>query len=124
MKFRTLSKEKLLETAERIAQRIAERLPQSGLSEVAAEVTQVTREAPVRAEQIRRPNIWLRAGLAAVAILAGLGIWLLVPDLKDQATVAGKVYHMLDASKGAAIYLGAFALSSSPSKFASNGAKP
>ena len=50
MKYRTLSKEKLLETAERLAQRLAERFPSSGLSEVAADLTQVTREALVRAE--------------------------------------------------------------------------
>lgn len=43
MKYRKMNKEKLLETAERLTQRIGERFPRAGLSEVAAELTQVTR---------------------------------------------------------------------------------
>jgi hypothetical protein len=110
MKYRTLSKEKLLETAEGLAHRIAERFPKSGLSEVAAELTQVTREALARAEAIRRPNVLLRAGLAGLVVLAALGLWWLFPTAGEQATLLGKAYHLLDAAKGGAVYLGAFAL--------------
>src|SRR5262245_54540003 len=110
MKYRRLSKEELLVTAERLTRRIAERFPKSGLSEVAGELTQVTREALVRAEAIRRPNLLLRAGLVGLGILAVLGLWLLFPSFGEQMSLLNRVYHMLDAAKGGAIYLGAFAL--------------
>lgn len=110
MKYRTLNKERLLETAEKLTQRLAERFPKTGLSAVAAELTQVTREALTRAEQIRRPNVLLRAALIGLAVLAALGLWWLVPTLGDQMTLLNKVYHLLDAAKGGAIYLAAFAL--------------
>ena len=93
-----------------LAKRIAERFPRSGLSEVAAELSQVTREALVRAEAIRQPNLALRAGLVAVAVLAAAGLWWLFPSLDEQKTFLNKLYHLLDAAKGGAIYLGAIAL--------------
>jgi hypothetical protein len=67
---RLLKEQKLLETAEKVAQSISERFPNSGLSRVAAEVVQVTREALVRAERIRRPNLVLRIGLVLVLLIA------------------------------------------------------
>lgn len=110
MKYRALSKEKLLETAERLAKPVTERFPNSGLSEVAAEVTQVTREALTRAEAIRRPDVLLRTGMVVLGLVALLGLWLLFPSVGEQANLLAKLYHLLDAAKGGAIYLGAFAL--------------
>ena len=66
--YRALKEEKILETVERLRQRIAARFPGSGLSEVAAELVQLTRESVARAEAIRRPNVWLRAGLIALGL--------------------------------------------------------
>jgi hypothetical protein len=110
MKYRTLSEPELLQTAEGLARRIAACFPKSGLSEVAAEVTRVTREALARAEAIRRPNVLLRAGLAGLGLLAALGLWWLFPTVGEQVTLLGKLYHLLDAAKGGAVYLGAAAL--------------
>src|SRR5882672_2163710 len=55
---RLLREDKLLETVEKILHRIEERFPGSGLSQVASEIVQINREALVRAETIRRPNLW------------------------------------------------------------------
>src|SRR5207248_2310506 len=63
---RSLKEEKLLETGERF--------PGSGLSEVAAELVQLTRESVGRAAKIRRPNLWLRAGLVLLGLVAAAGI--------------------------------------------------
>jgi hypothetical protein len=106
---RVLKKEKLLETAERLSQRIGERFPNSGLSRVAAEVVQVTKEALVRAERIKRPNLWLRAGLVLLAVIAVVGI---VRYLQTYWAGHAEVtlFQFLDETKGAAAYLAAIAL--------------
>jgi hypothetical protein len=68
-----LREDKLLETIEQVRLRIGERFPDSGLSQVAAEIVQLTQEAVARAEAIRRPNLWLRAGLALLLVIAVAG---------------------------------------------------
>jgi hypothetical protein len=107
---RLLKEEKLLETGERLRQRIAERFPGSGLSEVAAELVQLTRKSVARAESIRRPNLWLRVGLVLLGLVAAAGIvehfWA-SPDLKSALT---QLLQFLDATKGAAVYLVAIAV--------------
>jgi hypothetical protein len=107
---RSLKEEKLLETGERLRQRITERFPGSGLSEVAAELVQLTRESVSRAERIRRPNLWLRAGLVLLGLVAAAGIgehfWA-SPDPQPPLT---QLLQFLDATKGAAAYLAAVAV--------------
>lgn len=107
---RMLKTEKLLETAEKVSQRIAEQFPESGLSLVAAEVVQVTREAVVRAETIRRPILWLRAGLILLLVLAVAGVAWLVQGHADDYFTLNRLMNLLDASKGGAAYLAAIAL--------------
>jgi hypothetical protein len=100
---RLLKEDKLLETGEQLRQHIAERFPGSGLSEVAAELVQLTRESVARAETIRRPNFWLRGGLALLGLVAAAGIveyfWA-SPDLRSALT---QLLQFLDATKGAAV---------------------
>jgi hypothetical protein len=108
---RQLREEELLKTAERLSRRIEDRFPHSGLSGVAGEVVAILREALVVAERIRRPNIWLRAGLIASGVLLVLGLWLAFRSPDDQAAVWWRrVLNSLDAMKGSAAYLGAIAL--------------
>jgi hypothetical protein len=107
---RVLKKEKLLETAERLSQRIGERFPNSGLSRVAAEVVQVTKEALVRAERIRRPNLWLRAGLVLLGVIAVAGIAQYVLTQWEGPLTLNALFQFLDKTKGGAAYLAAVAL--------------
>ncbi|HJZ59416.1 MAG TPA: hypothetical protein VKE74_31010 [Gemmataceae bacterium] len=107
--FRAIKSEKLLETVERLRQRIAERFPGSGLSEVAAELTQVTRESVARAESIRQPNWWIRGGLILLGVLAVVGVvghFVTSPDLN---TAFRELWHFVDATKGVGVYMVALA---------------
>jgi hypothetical protein len=107
---RLLKEDKLFETGERLRRRIAERFPGSGLSAVAAELVQLTRESVARAERIRRPNLWLRVGLVLLGFVAAAGIaehFRASPDLKSALT---QLLEFLDATKGAAVYLAGIAL--------------
>ena len=102
---RHLKDTKLLETVERVQKRIADRFPDSGLSGVAGELAQVTREAVARAEGIRKPDLWIRGGLVFVALIAVLGVvrhFVVSPDLR---TGFREVVEFADASKGFGVYL-------------------
>lgn len=68
--YRTLRPDKIIETQRRLQERIAQRFPGSGLSEVARELQTAAEQAAVRAEHIRRPNITLRVAVAVLLIAA------------------------------------------------------
>src|SRR5262245_32171462 len=106
---RVLREEKLLETVERLQKRISKPFPDSGLSQVAGEIVQITREALKRAESIRRPNMLLRGGLVFLAALALVGItehfWGM-----DFNEAVNDLMKYLDATKGAAAYMAAVAI--------------
>lgn len=102
--YRQLKDDRILETAEKLQKRIAARFPGAGLSEVAGELVQITREAVTRAERIRRPNRWLRGGLVLVGLTA---VGILVNHL---STRTDTFFEFLDKTKGAAVYLSAVAV--------------
>ncbi len=59
-----------------LARRIQERFPESGLSEVAAELVRVADQNQAVIEQLRRPLWWLRGLMVlAIAALIGLSLW-------------------------------------------------
>jgi hypothetical protein len=107
---RLLKEDKLLETGERLRQHIAERFPGSGLSEVAGELVQLTRDSVTRAEKIRRPNLWLRGGLVLLGLVAVGGIGEHFWASADLRTAFTQLLQFLDATKGAAAYLAAVAV--------------
>jgi hypothetical protein len=107
---RQLRDDKLLETAEKVRQRIAERFPDSGLSQVAAEIIRITREAIARAEAIRRPNLWLRAGQGVLLLIAVAGTATYLLTRADQKSAWQTALEFLDAAKGSAAILAATAI--------------
>ena len=108
--MRQLREDKLLETVEKIQQRISMRFPSSGLSAVAAEIVQVTREAMERAEAIRRPHVWLRVGLGIVVLLALGGVVAYAGTRSSQASTWQTLVQFLDVVKGSAAVLLAAAI--------------
>jgi hypothetical protein len=107
---RVLREDKLLETVEHISKRIGERFPDSGLSQVATEIVQITREALVRAEAIRRPNFWLRGGLVLLLLIAVAGVVMYARTRSDQTSFAQTALEFVDAAKGSAAILTAVAI--------------
>lgn len=103
--LRQLKDDKILETAEKLRVRVADRFPDSGLAAVAGELVRVTEEAVDRAKSIRRPNYWIRVGLVVVGLLAVGGIvWEFAtsPNAKDALKDS---LNFLDAYKGLGVYL-------------------
>jgi hypothetical protein len=65
--YRRLQPDKIVKTIELLSRRIHERFPESGLYRVGMELHRISQEAVVRARTIRRPNMWLRAGIVLLA---------------------------------------------------------
>ena len=87
MTYRTLDADAILTTCERLSARIGERFPGSGLSKVARELLELSRESRQRVEDIRRPVWPVRVGAAAVlalmvAIAIGVGASAQMPSTR------------------------------------------
>jgi hypothetical protein len=107
---RQLSKEKLLETAEKLHERIKKRFPDAGLAGVAAEIAQITGDAVRRAEAISRPNLWLRAGLIVLLLIAVAGVVTYTQTRDDQKSAWQAFLEFLDVTKGSVAVLAATAI--------------
>ncbi|MCI0704367.1 MAG: hypothetical protein L0241_25185 [Planctomycetia bacterium] len=107
---RQLRNDKLLETVEKIRQRILERFPDAGLAQVAAEIIQITRDAISRAEAISRPNLWIRGGQILLLLIAVAGVVVYTQTRTDQKPLLQTVLEFLDVTKGSAAILAATAI--------------
>jgi hypothetical protein len=106
-----LDTDKICDTAEQLARRVDARFSGSGLSRVAVAVTAQAREAVRRAEAIRRPIWWLRISLMVLGVLLLTALviaW--VAALAEKEPVWERVLHVLDLTKGGAVYVLAFAV--------------
>jgi hypothetical protein len=102
--YRHLRVDRLIETADRLADRVSKRFPNAALGQIAAAVADVTREAVGTTEKINRPNWWLRGGLIGLAVLVVVGAVLVAVSLRDQTTTLTRV---LEPLRLAPLYLGA-----------------
>ena len=86
------------ETITILARRIQERFPESGLSEVAAELVRVADHNQQVIEQLRRPLWWVR-GLAASTIgaLVALVLWAAFQLMKSAKAGTGSMAELLQA---------------------------
>ena len=68
---------KIIETADHLARRVSEKLPDSNLAGLAAELAQVARQTEERAREARQPILAIR--IASILAVCGtlLGIWYL-----------------------------------------------
>jgi len=73
--FRELNPQRIIETSETLHRRIEERFPQSGLSRIAVELTEVAKAADEVSHWLSRPIVWVRVSVGvAVVVLAFLVI--------------------------------------------------
>lgn len=77
MRYRTLDSQLIIETAERLEERVAERFPNAGLRGVAAELVSLSRDLARSAKALEAPIWWLR-GIIVAAIVIGALMFLFV----------------------------------------------
>src|SRR5216117_3304341 len=73
--YRRLEGTRIIETLQRLEQRIEERFPGSGLGRVSGELLAVANESLARAAYLARPNLSLRIGMwASIAVIVYIGV--------------------------------------------------
>jgi fumarate reductase subunit D len=77
MRYRTLDAKLIIETAERLEKRVAERFPDAGLRRVAIELVSLSCDLAKAAKALEAPIWWLR-GVVITAIAAGALMFLFV----------------------------------------------
>jgi hypothetical protein len=75
--YRTLNPTLIIETAERLEERIADRFPESGLRKVGRELVALGKDLRTAAHHLEQPIWWLRI-IVAFAVFAGAGVFLFV----------------------------------------------
>jgi hypothetical protein len=107
--YRHLQSEKIIDTVELLARRIHERFPESGLHRVATELHAIAQEAVVRAERIRRPNLWLRAfvALLVAAILGLVYEAVRFARVNEEMMRADNLAQSIEATLGSVVFIGA-----------------
>lgn len=67
--YRTLNPDKIIETLEKLHQRIGDRFPHSGLSQVCSELVGIAKDSKAKTAEAARPNMLLRASIGIVLVL-------------------------------------------------------
>ncbi|RWO81170.1 MAG: hypothetical protein EOS18_10335 [Mesorhizobium sp.] len=88
MRYRTLDAKLIIETAERLEKRVAERFPDTGLRGVAIELVSLSRDLAKAAKALEAPIWWLR-GVVIVTIAAGAVMFLFVGTILPLGRISG-----------------------------------
>jgi len=109
----TLEPRFIIETAERLRKRIAERFPGSGLLGLADSVVALAREADARGTAIARPHVPLRVAAWALGavLLLGLGAAFLQVRVSGSIGNIAELLQGADAAANLTLLLGAAILS-------------
>ncbi|MER8436435.1 hypothetical protein NKH36_00515 [Mesorhizobium sp. M1312] len=88
MRYRTLDSKLIIETAERLEKRVADRFPDRGLRGVAIELVSLSRDLAKAAKALEAPIWWLR-GVVIAAIAAGALMFLFVGTILPLGRISG-----------------------------------
>ena len=107
-KYRKLDPDKIVETVRTLQTRVERRFPSSGLSNVIAELLQVSEETIDRTRWIQRPHLLLRcaAGVLSLAIIA-LATLMVVNIHQFQFGDYTNFIQALEASISSVVFIGA-----------------
>jgi hypothetical protein len=92
----------ILRTLQRLASRIAERFPGSGLSHVAAELCRIAEDTGPVLERVRRPHRWVRVGVGVAVALLVFVVAVVSVFLPTLARDVGGIGALLQAVESAA----------------------
>lgn len=100
MPFRSLDPAKIIQTAEQLERRIAERFPDRGLSKVAAEIVSQSRMV---ADEVQRlaPPIWSLRLLVGLVVLVGAAVFLWVGSIVPLNQVGRETFDSIEGVEAA-----------------------
>lgn len=113
--YRNLDPALIVQTVGRLKERVDERFPKSGLSEVAGELNAVARQVVARTESISKPNLILRAGstLIVLGLVGAFAAVLFKIRLEPGEWTWLSVIQALESAINDIVFLGAGLFSSS-----------
>ena len=88
MRYRTLDPARIIDTAQRLEERVAERFPERGLRAVAAELVSLSQDLAKAAKELEAPIWWLRGAIVA-AFIAGVAMFLFVGTILPLDRISG-----------------------------------
>ncbi|MDX8534635.1 hypothetical protein RFM41_25420 [Mesorhizobium sp. VK25A] len=88
MRYRTLDPTRIIETAQRLEERVAERFPERGLRAIAAELVSLSLDLAKAAKELEAPIWWLR-GVIIAAFIAGVAMFLFVGTILPLDRISG-----------------------------------
>lgn len=111
--YRSLEPEKIVETIERLVRRIDHRFPDASLGQVARELQRIAREAIVRAEKIRRPDLRMRIGIGVLVtgIVLLLGALMFRLRLSEDLNKLDHFMNLVNSSLGCLVFISAAIIS-------------
>lgn len=92
--FRRLDPHRIIETVERIEQRVGDRFPQAGLHKVAIELVALSRDLSLAAKQLEKP-IWSLRLAVGLAVVAGASMFLFVGTILSFDRVSAGAIDMV-----------------------------
>jgi hypothetical protein len=114
--YRRLETAKIIETAEVLQKRVAERFPEANLGRLVSELVAVARETASRIEWIRRPHVPIRVGVGIlIAAIVAFAVWCVVEILRhSQGAQFGistfgdfaSAIEAVDAGIGTVVFIG------------------
>ncbi len=106
--YRVLDAAQIIKTQRLLQGRIARRFPGSGLGGVAADLLAVAEEAALRAKDIRRPNLLLRAAVGLLLLGASAFVVVVAGSIQVRADLgeALNLVQFADAGLGALVFIG------------------
>lgn len=98
-RYREIDPTKLIHTVSRMAERVEEQFPSSGLSAVANEVAAVAEGTVARVAEIKKPRIGLRiaVGVMVLLVLSGPLLFSFVLSFSEEVTNLGDFLEATDA---------------------------
>ncbi|MFT5124998.1 MAG: hypothetical protein ACI9TH_000457 [Kiritimatiellia bacterium] len=99
----------IIQTVDRLHSRITERFPESGLSGVCEQLTNIARKAHHRSQAIRQPIMWVRISGALLIAFVAIGIIATLVTISPQASGLGffEFIQVLEAGINDVILIGA-----------------
>ena len=107
-RYSKLSESEILQTLSRLRDRVAERFPGSGLSQVTEELLQFGGEASRTAEYLQRPNWPVRIGVGIAIVVMGAVLVAAASAIRVSGTVGGiaELAQGLEAAVNDIVFLG------------------
>lgn len=109
MAYEHLEPERIIETVRILRNRISERFPQSGLTQVCEELLRISEQASRTAVAIGKPMVWVRliSTIVIVGIIVGFGYLVHSIRIPNQPIPAQDLVQTIDAGFNALIVIGA-----------------